>query len=303
MHDKLPTSVKIMEVGPRDGLQNEKTIVDTATKIKFIEKLVDAGIKRIEVTAFVSPRWIVPLADQLEVAVGVKKKPGVSYAALVPNVQGYERAMSSQKIDEVSVVVAASNTHNIKNLNADTQRVMERYRELSARAHQDKCPFRAYISCVFGCPYEGEVAVEQIILLTKELLDIGAYEISLGDTIGAASPLSTMRILNALLAHVPASRLALHMHDTRGTALANIFAGLLLGISSFDSSAGGLGGCPYAPGASGNMSTEDLVSMLDNMNIHTGISVEKICEASLQIEKVLKKKLPSKILAIFRQAS
>jgi len=302
MQNSLPTMVKIMEVGPRDGLQNEKTVVDTASKIKFIEKLVDAGVKRIEVTAFVSPRWILPLADQLEVAVGIKKKSGVSYAALVPNVQGYERAMSSQKIDEVSVVVAATDTHNIKNLNADTKRVMERYRELAARAHQDKCPFRAYISCVFGCPYEGEVRVEPVLALTKELLDLGAYEISLGDTIGAASPLSTMRVLTELLKHVPPERFALHMHDTRGAALANIFAGLLLGISSFDSSAGGLGGCPYAPGASGNVSSEDLVSMLDNMNIQTGISVEKLCEASIQIEKVLKKTLPSKIMAIFRQA-
>jgi len=192
---------------------------------------------------------------------------------------------------------------NIKNLNADTKRVMERYRELAARAHQDKCPFRAYISCAFGCPYEGVVAREQVLLLTKELLDLGAYEISLGDTIGVASPLSTMSLLNLLLEHVAVERLALHMHDTRGTALANIFAGLLLGIASFDSSSGGLGGCPYAPGASGNMSTEDLVSMLDTMNIHTGISVEKLCEASFQIERVLQKTLPSKIMAIFRQAS
>lgn len=303
MLDKLPRSAKIMEVGPRDGLQNERAFVDTASKIRFIENLVDSGIKRIEVTAFVSPRWIPPLADQVEVASGINKKPGVSYAALVPNVRGYERAMATGNIDEVSIVVAATDQHNIKNLNADTKRVMERYHELCERARHDKCPFRAYISCVFGCPYEGQVDIEPILSLTQELLDLGAYEVSLSDTIGVASPISTMRVLEAVLDLVPPNLLALHMHDTRGVALANIFAALSLGLSSFDSSAGGLGGCPYAPGASGNVATEDLVNMLQSMGINTGISVEKLCQASIQMENILQKSMPSKMVAMCRRAS
>jgi hydroxymethylglutaryl-CoA lyase len=299
----LPQAVKIMEVGPRDGLQNEKTIIDTARKISLIDRLVDAGNKRVEVTAFVSPRWIPPLADQLEVALGISKKPGVRYAALVPNIHGYDRAMATEKIDEVSIVVAATDEHNIKNLNADTAHVMQRYYELTTRARHDKTPFRAYISCVFGCPYAGHVEMEPILDLTNKLLDLGAYEVSLSDTIGVASPVSTMQVLEYIIKYVPKELLALHMHDTRGTALANIFAALSLGVASFDSSLGGLGGCPYAPGAAGNVASEDLIAMLDAMNIPTGISVEKLCKISLDLEKILHKKLPSKLVAMFRQIS
>ena len=292
----LPKHVKLMEVGPRDGLQNEAKIIDTISKINFIESLVDAGIKRIEVTAFVSPRWIPPLADQSEVALGIKRVPGVSYAALVPNVLGYERAMNAG-IDEVSVVVAASRTHNEKNLNGDTEKIVERYREVASRASQDSCPFRAYISCVFGCPYEGLVQVETVLDLAKALLDLGAYEIALSDTIGVASPTATMEVLDVMQAHIPIDRLALHMHDTRGLALANIFAALSMGVRSFDASAGGLGGCPYAPGASGNVATEEFVYMLEAMGIKTGISLEKLCDVSLVMEKILGKQLPSKLVA------
>lgn len=296
---KLPKSVKIMEVGPRDGLQNERRIVDTKSKINFVEDLVDAGLKRIEVTAFVSPQWIPPLADQLEVALGIKRVPGVRYAALVPNVKGYERAKSAN-IDEISIVVAASNTHNEKNLNGDIKKVMERYHEVAQRANADRRPFRAYISCVFGCPYEGDVDIDMIISLSQELLDLGAYEIALSDTIGIASPLQTMEVIDALLPHVPEEKLALHMHDTRGLALANIFAALTMGVSSFDAAAGGLGGCPYAPGASGNVATEDLVYMLSRMGVDTGVSVEKLGKASLQMEKILKKHVPSKLVGTLR---
>jgi hydroxymethylglutaryl-CoA lyase len=299
---KLPSSVKIMEVGPRDGLQNEKIIIDTASKISFIDKLIDAGLKRIEITAFVSPRWIMPLADHREVAHGLKKKAGVTFAALVPNVQGYERAVSSGKIDEISLVIAATDQHNKKNLNADSAQVMERYREVALRARQDKCPFRAYISCVFGCPYEGFVKPDKVLALSKELLDLGAYEISLSDTIGIASPLSTLIMLEALLTEIAEGYFALHMHDTKGRALANIFCALSLGIASFDSSAGGLGGCPYALGASGNVASEDLIAMLESMNIETGICVDKLAEASFYIENILQKSLPSKILTMLRQA-
>lgn len=295
----MPASIKLMEVGPRDGLQNEATLVDTPNKIKFIENLVKAGVKRVEVTSFVSPAWIPPLADQMEVALGIKREKDVRYAALVPNVRGYERAMSA-KIDEISIVVAATNTHNEKNLNGNTEKVMERYHEVAKRAKVDLCPFRAYISCTFGCPYEGEVKSSMVIGLAKELLDMGAYEIALSDTIGCASPLHTARMLEDVMAQIPTDRIALHMHDTRGMALANILVALTMGVSSFDAAAGGLGGCPYAKGASGNVATEDLVFMLHSMGIKTGISVDLLCQASMQLEKILNKQVPSKIVATCR---
>lgn len=295
----LPSSVRIMEVGPRDGLQNEAVMVDTPSKIRFIENLVDAGVKRIEVTAFVSPDWIPPLADQLEVALGINRVKDVTYVALVPNVRGYERAMRG-RIDEISIVVAASNTHNQKNLNGTTQKVMERYHEVCARARADNIPFRAYVSCTFGCPYEGDVDVAQVLDLTKQLIDMGAHEIALSDTIGCATPISTIKILETVMDEIPKEKLALHMHDTRGLALANIWAALTMGITSFDSAAGGLGGCPYAPGASGNVATEDLLYMLEAMGIATGISIAKLSSASLQLEQILGKQGPSKLLAIYR---
>lgn len=303
MSMKMAKAVRIMEVGPRDGLQNETVLVPTSDKIEFINNLVEAGVKRIEVSAFVSPQWIPPLADQLEVGMGFNKKPGVSYAALVPNVRGYERAMSTKQIDEVSIVVAASEQHNKKNLNASTKQVMDRYRELAARAYDDHCPFRAYISCVFGCPYEGGVEASKVIDLALELLDFGAYEISLGDTIGVASPLATLSMLEKMLKLIDKSKIALHMHDTRGLALANIWAALGMGIEAFDSSAGGLGGCPYAPGAAGNVATEDLVNMFDSMDISTGISVKKLGLASIRMEEILGKKVPAKMLAFYRPLS
>lgn len=299
----LPSSVRIMEVGPRDGLQNEKTIVDTARKIQFIENLVDSGIRRIEITAFVSPQWIPPLADQLEVTLGLKKKPGVSYAVLVPNVRGYERAVGTGKIDEISFVIAASTTHNLKNLNADTKTVLERYREVASRAQRDKLPFRAYLSCTFGCPYEGTVSLNAILNLVEELLSLGAYEVALSDTIGIASPLDTNNIVSQVLKVAKKEFIGLHMHDTRGMALANIWAALQLGIRSFDASAGGLGGCPYAPGASGNVATEDLVNMLHSMGIETGISIDKLVAVSLGMASLLKKAPVARMAAMCQNQS
>ncbi len=294
----LPKSVRLMEVGPRDGLQNEATLVPTPDKIKFIESLVQAGLKRIEVTSFVSPAWIPPLADQMEVALGIKRVPGVSYAALVPNVRGYERAMSA-RIDEVSIVVAATNAHNEKNLNGSTEKVMERYREVAKRARADGCPFRAYISCTFGCPYEGDVPLAAVTKLASELLNLGAYEIVLGDTIGCASPLHTERMLTAVMAIMPKEQLALHMHDTRGMALANIVVALMMGVASYDAAAGGLGGCPYAKGASGNVATEDLVHMLETMGVHTGVSLAQLCKTSRMMETILHKRVPAKMVAMW----
>ncbi len=295
--DNLPKSVRIMEVGPRDGLQNETTLVDTPNKISFIESLVASGVTRIEVTSFVSPAWIPPLADQMEVARGIERVEGVRYAALVPNVRGYERAASA-RIDEVSIVVAATNSHNEKNLNGSTAKVMERYLEVSKRARDDGRPFRAYISCAFGCPYEGAVSKAAVIDLATQLLDLGAYEVALSDTIGCASPRLTAEVLRDVMSAIPRDRIALHMHDTRGMALANIMVALCMGVVSFDAAAGGLGGCPYAKGASGNVATEDLVHMLESMGVSTGISVEKLCATSRHMEKVLNKRFPSKLVAM-----
>ena len=297
----LPPDGRLMEVGPRDGLQNEKTVVDTASKVSFVESLVDAGCRRIEVTAFVNPRWIPPLADQVEVARGISRRPGVAYAALVPNMKGYEGAKSTG-MGEIAFVLAASDTHNRKNINAGTEEALSRYVEVAERAKGDGIPFRGYISCAFGCPYEGAIAEKAVVDVAERLLELGAYEISVGDTIGVGNPKQTATLMRTLSRSVPLERIALHLHDTRGTALANIVAGLEVGVRSFDSSAGGLGGCPYAPGAAGNVSTEDLVYMLHAMGVSTGIDLDKFCDVSLRMERVLGRTLPSKVLATRRGA-
>jgi len=301
MFDALPPEVRLMEVGPRDGLQNEKTVVDTASKIRFVESLVDAGCRRIEVTAFVNPRWIPPLADQVEVARGVARRPGVAYAALVPNMKGYEGAKATG-VDEIAFVLAASDTHNRKNINAGTDEALSRYVEVAERAKSDGVPFRGYISCAFGCPYEGAIAERAVLSVAERLVALGAYEISVGDTIGVGNPKQTASLMRALSTVVPLDRVALHLHDTRGTALANILAGLESGVRAFDSAAGGLGGCPYAPGASGNVATEDLVYLLESMGVRTGVDLDRLCDVSLRMEKVLGRTLPSKVLATKRGA-
>lgn len=290
-----PKTISIMEVGPRDGLQNEKTTVNTADKIQFIESLVAAGVQRIEVTSFVSPKWIPALADHMEVAMGIKREPLVSYAALIANMKGYEMAKEAN-MDEVGIVISVSNTHNKKNINRTTDEALMLYAEIAERARKDLRPFRAYISCSFGCPYEGEMEPAKVQNLVERMLDLGAYQVSLGDTIGVATPGSTDRLLNVLLAKRKPETFALHMHDTRGRALANITVGLLYGIRAFDSSVGGLGGCPYAPGAAGNVATEDLVSMFNAMNMTTGLSLSHLCEVSLQMEKILAKSSTSKVV-------
>lgn len=301
MFDTLPPEVRLMEVGPRDGLQNEKTVVDTASKIRFVESLVDAGCRRIEVTAFVNPRWIPPLADQVEVARGVARRPGVAYAALVPNMKGYEGAKATG-VDEIAFVLAASDTHNRKNINAGTDEALSRYVEVAERAKSDGVPFRGYISCAFGCPYEGAIAERAVLSVAERLVGLGAYEISVGDTIGVGNPKQTASLMRALSTVVPLERVALHLHDTRGTALANIIAGLESGVRAFDSAAGGLGGCPYAPGASGNVATEDLVYLLESMGVRTGVDLDRLCDVSLRMERVLGRTLPSKVLATKRGA-
>lgn len=294
-----------MEVGPRDGLQNEKVVVETRAKLAFIEELVAAGCRRVEITAFVNPRWIPPLADHAEVARGVPRRAegatSPTYAALVPNIKGYESAVQAG-LDEVAIFLAASESHNRKNINCGTAEALARYAEVAARAREDKKPFRGYVSCAMGCPYEGNVPVSAVVDVAEKLLAMGAYEISIGDTIGVGNPKQTAELVRALGQSIPLSAIALHLHDTRGTALANITAGLEEGVRSFDSSAGGLGGCPYAPGASGNVATEDLVFMLEGMGIHTGVDLEKLVQVSLKMEKVLGRELPSKVLASMRGA-
>ncbi len=278
--------VKIMEVGPRDGLQNEKSFVPTEHKIAFIEGLVQAGMKRIECTAFVSKRWIPPLADHAELAAALPRHKGVSYAALVPNLQGYEQA-KKYNFNEVSLILAATQSHNQKNLNASTEEAFERYKLVIAQAKQDKMPFRAYISCAFGCPYEGKTPVSEVLKWSRAFYDLGAYELSISDTIGVGNPKQTHELVKLLLKEFSVDRVALHLHDTHSMALANIYAALELGIRSFDSSAGGIGGCPYAPGAAGNVETESLVYMLHSMGFKTGVDLEALRKTSQRLQEYL----------------
>jgi hydroxymethylglutaryl-CoA lyase len=279
--------IKIMEVGPRDGLQNEKCFVPTTRKIEFIEGLVSAGLKRIEATAFVSKRWIPPLADHDELAAALPRHDGISYAALVPNLKGYEQAKKF-KFNEVSLILAATQSHNQKNLNATTEQAFERYEQVIAQAKQDKMPFRVYISCAFGCPYEGKTPVADVLKWSRKFYDLGAYELSISDTIGVGNPKQTHDLVKLLLQEFPAQRLALHLHDTRGMAVANIYTALELGIQSFDSSAGGIGGCPYAPGAAGNVETEKLVYLFDSLGLQTGIDLEALQKTSAELKLSLK---------------
>lgn len=267
---RLPQEVTIWEVGPRDGLQNEPTRLSTEEKIAWIDSLTDTGLTHIEVTSFVSPRWIPQLADAAEVFVGIKKKPGVVYSALVPNQQGLERALEVG-MEAVAVFMSASESHNKKNINKTIAQTLPVLHSVTQMAKAQRAYVRGYVSTVFGCPYEGEVDVDQVLQIALSLLEDGVDEISLGDTIGVATPLQTERVLERLLKEIPQDRLALHMHDTRGTALANILVGLTMGITKIDSALGGLGGCPYAPGASGNVATDDLLYLLEGCKVNTGI--------------------------------
>ncbi|MFZ9889119.1 MAG: hydroxymethylglutaryl-CoA lyase [Myxococcota bacterium] len=301
LFSRLPSDVSIMEVGPRDGLQNEKTVVETAAKLAFIHGLAQAGLRRIEVTAFVNPRWIPPLADHAEVARAASRSETATCAALVPNMKGYEGAKAAG-VAEVSLVLAATDAHNRKNINASTDEALARYVEVAERARADGMPFRGYVSCAFGCPYEGEVDYAKVVHVARAFMELGAYEVSIGDTIGVGNPRQCAELISAVQGEVPLDRVALHLHDTRGTALANVVAGLECGVRAFDSAAGGLGGCPYAPGASGNLATEDLVYMLEHMGVKTGVDLEALCDVSLAMERLLGRRSPSKVLGTARSA-
>ena len=292
---KLPAEVTIYEVGPRDGLQNEARNVPTGEKIRFIDALVAAGIRAIEITSFVSPKWIPQLADAAEVARGVARPTGVRMSALVPNRRGLDTAIASG-MKEIAVFLSASETHNKKNVNKTIAETLDAFGDVVPPALAVGLKVRAYVSTVFGCPYEGEVDPARAVELTGKLRDMGVYQVSLGDTIGVANPQQVEEVLGRVLAVHPQDAIAVHFHDTQGTALANCLVALQMGITTIDSSAGGLGGCPYAPGASGNLATEDVVAMLHGMGVETGIDLDKLMVASRTASAFVGHELPSKYL-------
>jgi len=289
----LPKKVKIVEVGARDGLQNEKGEVPTAVKLELIERLADAGLQAVEATAFVSPKWIPQMADHTEVLERIRRKPGVSYPVLTPNLKGFEAARAAGAT-EVAVFGAASEAFSKKNINCSIAESLERFRPVVEAAKKANVKVRGYISCVLGCPYEGEVKPQKVAEVADALYRMGCYEISLGDTIGVGTPGKTQAMIEACAARVPVGRLAGHYHDTYGQALANIYASMELGVATFDSSVAGLGGCPYAKGASGNVATEDVVYMLQGLGIETGIDLDQLVDIGQWICGVLGKTPSSK---------
>jgi len=282
----IPRRVRVVEVGPRDGLQNEAGFVPTGAKVRFIELLSEAGFEAVETTSFVSPRAVPQLADAEEVFRAIRRRPGVRYPVLVPNLKGLERALKAGA-REVAVFTAASETFNLKNINMSIDRSLEVIADVVREARAAGLWVRGYISVCFGCPYEGKVDPEKVLTVAARLAELGVAEVSLGDTIGVATPRQVEETVGRVLKELPAERLALHFHDTRGTALANVLTGLLMGISVFDSSAGGLGGCPFAPGASGNLATEDLLYLLHGMGVETGVDLAKVMDATRYILGVL----------------
>jgi len=292
----------IVEVGPRDGLQNESASISTADKIAFVDRLSAARLPVVEVSAFVSPKWVPQMADAAEVFAGITKAPGIRYSALVPNVAGLERAMNAG-VTEVAIFAASTETFSRKNINQSIAESLGAYEAVCKQALAAGLRVRGYLSTAFGCPYEGIVSPEVVVALTTRLLEIGVFEVAVSDTIGVANPAQVQRVLERLLLAVPPRQLALHLHDTRGTALANVLAALPFGITTFDASAGGLGGCPYAPGAAGNLATEDLIYLLNGLGVETGVLLDRVVEASAFIEARLNHPLPSRYFHAARAAS
>jgi hydroxymethylglutaryl-CoA lyase len=290
----MPSAVRIVEVGARDGLQNEKTIIPAATKIELIDRLSATGLRTIEATSFVSPKWIPQLADAAEVFAGIAKRDGVAYPVLVPNLQGYERAREVGA-REVAIFTAASEAFNRKNINASIDESIERFLPVLERAAADGVRVRGYVSTVLGCPYQGDVPVADVARVAKRLHDLGCYEVSLGDTIGIGTPLKARAMLSAVAGEVPVDALAVHFHDTRGQALANILACLEEGVSVVDSSVSGTGGCPYAKGATGNVASEDVVYMLEGMGIATGIDLPALIATGLWLSEQLGRATSSRV--------
>ena len=290
----LPRQVKIVDVGPRDGLQNESQSVPTAVKIELIERLAEAGIPVVEATAFVSPKWVPQMTDHAEVMRGLARKPGVNYPVLVPNMQGFEAAVGAGA-EEVAVFGAASETFSKKNINCSIAESLERFAPVMEAAKERAIRVRGYISCVVGCPYEGEIKPKAVAEVARRLFSMGCYEISLGDTIGVGTPGKVRNMIEAVARDVPIRRMAVHFHDTYGQALANIYAALEEGVNVVDSSVAGLGGCPYAKGASGNVATEDVIYMLDGLGIETGVDLDQVFETGRFICGELGREAASKV--------
>ena len=290
----MPNAVRIVEVGARDGLQNEKTIIPASAKIELIDRLSDTGLRTIEATSFVSPKWIPQLADAAEVYAGIAKKPGVSYPVLVPNEQGYERARAVG-VTAIAVFTAASEAFNRKNINASIDESIARFAPVIERAKADGVRVRGYVSTVLGCPYQGDVPLSDVVRVAKRLHDLGCYEISLGDTIGIGTPGKARAMLKAVATEVPMDALAVHFHDTRGQALANIMVCIEEGVAVVDAAVSGTGGCPYARGASGNVASEDVVFMLEGMGIATGVDLKKLIDTGRWLSALLGRDTGSKV--------
>lgn len=295
MFEKLPRKVKIVEVGMRDGLQNEKNFVPTKKKIKLINMLNQTGLTQIEITSFVSHKWIPQLADSLEVASSIDRKANITYSALVPNIRGLDSAQAAE-IKEVSFFLSASESHSLKNINKSVKEALKLGKEVINKALAMNIRVRANLSTVFGCPFDGPTEPQKVLEICQELLSAGAYEVAISDTTGIANPKQVSEVVTFLSQDIDLSKIAVHFHDTRGSGLANALAALQCGITTFDSSFGGLGGCPFAPGASGNIATEDLVYMLHSMGVETGINLEKLVECSRYAQNFLDRNLPSKYL-------
>jgi len=298
MTKDFPQKVRIVEVGPRDGLQNEKNIVPANVKVAFINMLSDSGLRTIEAGAFVSPKWVPQMADTADVFAAITKKAGVSYPVLVPNAKGMESAVAAG-VKEIAVFAAASESFSQKNINCSIAESIERFKPVIDAAKQQGIAVRGYVSCVLGCPYEGEITPAAVVHVAKELFGLGCYEISLGDTIGTGTPVKTRILLQAVKKEIPVPHIAAHFHDTYGQALANLVIALEEGVSVIDSAAAGLGGCPYAKGATGNVSTEDVLYMLHGMGIETGVDIEKIAAAGRFIAEAVGKPLISKVGQVY----
>ncbi|MGD8709523.1 MAG: hydroxymethylglutaryl-CoA lyase [Ectothiorhodospiraceae bacterium] len=290
----LPGKVKIVDVGPRDGLQNEKQTIEPAVKIELIQRLADAGLPVVEAGAFVSPKWVPQMASSAEVLTGIQRRAGVNYPVLVPNMKGLEAAIEAGA-EEVAVFGAASESFSRKNINCSIAESLERFVPVVDAARERNIRVRGYVSCVLGCPYEGEIAPAAVADVSRRLYDMGCYEISLGDTIGVGTPLKAQRMVEAVATEIPVEHLAAHFHDTYGQALANLFAVLQLGIATVDTSVAGLGGCPYAPGAAGNVATEDVVYMLNGLGIDTGVNLDQLAETGRWISAKLGRAPVSKV--------
>lgn len=290
----LPAKVRLVEVGPRDGLQNEAQPISVADKVQLVDDLTAAGLSYVEVGSFVSPKWVPQMAGSAEVFAGIRQQPGVTYAALAPNMRGFEDALAAQ-VKEVAVFAAASEAFSQRNINCSISESLQRFVPIMEAARQHGVRVRGYVSCVLGCPYEGQVDAAQVAAVARELYEMGCYEVSLGDTIGTGTPGATRHLFNVVGAQVPRPQLAGHFHDTYGQALANVYASLLEGINVFDSSVAGLGGCPYAKGASGNVASEDVLYMLQGLGIETGIDLDRLIAAGQRISSVLGRATGSRV--------